>query len=114
MRAGKLRHWLTFQRDAGQLDSDGAWEPAWLDAFVARSRMPCEIVYLQGRELLAAHAINSKVTCRITTWYRPGFVAALRAVAPDGSVFNIEAVLPDSTSGRSSVVLLASTGVNEG
>lgn len=114
MRAGKLRHWLTFQRDAGQLDSDGAWEPAWLDAFVARSRMPCEIVYLQGRELLAAQAMNSKVTCRITTRYRPGFVAALRAVAPDGSVFNIEAVLPDSTSGRSSVVLLASTGVNEG
>lgn len=114
MRAGKLRHWLTFQRDAGQLDSDGAWEPAWLDAFVARSRMPCEIVYLQGRELLAAQAMNSKVTCRITTRYRPGFAASLRAVAPDGSVFNIEAVLPDSTSGRSSVVLLASTGVNEG
>lgn len=114
MRAGKLRHWLTFQRDAGQQDSDGAWEPAWVDAFIARSRMPCEITYLQGRELLAAQAMNSKVTCRITTRYRPGFVAALRALAPDGSLFNIEAVLPDNVSGRREVVLLASTGINEG
>ncbi len=114
MRAGRLRHWLTFQRDEGGQDSDGAWEAAWLDAFPQGSRMPCEIVYLQGRELLAAQAMNSKVTCRITTRYRPGFVASLRAVAPDGSIFNIEAVLPDNVSGRSSVVLLASTGVNEG
>lgn len=114
MRAGSLRHWLTFQRDAGQLDSDGAWEPAWIDAFVARSRMPCEVVYLQGRELLSAQALNSKVTCRITTRYRPGFVASMRAVAPDGSFFNIEAILPDAVSGRRTVVLLASTGVNEG
>lgn len=114
MRAGKLRHWLTFQRDAGQLDSDGAWEPAWLDAFVARSRMPCAIVYLQGSELLAAQALNSKVNCRINTRYRPGFQAAMRAVAPDGSIFNIEAVLPDSVSGRHEIALLASTGVNEG
>ena len=114
MRAGKLRHWLTFQRDAGQLDSDGAWEPAWLDAFIARPRMPCEIAYLQGRELLAAQAMNSKVTCRITTRYRPGFEAAQRAVAPDGTIFNIEAILPDGVSGRRTVVLLASTGINEG
>ena len=114
MRAGRLRHWLTFQRDAGQLDSDGAWEPAWLDAFVARSRMPCAIVYLQGRELLAAQAMNSKVTCRIETRYRPGFEASMRAVAPDGSIYNLEAVLPDSVSGRHEVWLLASTGINEG
>lgn len=114
MRAGKLRHWLTFHRDAGQLDSDGAWEMAWIDAFPTSSRMPCEITYLQGRELIAAQALNSKVTCRIVTRYRPGFEASLRAVASDGSIFNIEAVLPDSGSGRSSVALLASTGVNEG
>lgn len=114
MKAGRLRHWLTFQEDRGQLDSDGAWEPAWLDAFAARSRMPCEIIYLQGRELLAAQALNSKVSCRINTRYRPGFHAALRAVAPDGSIFNIEAVLPDSASGRHEIGLLASTGVNEG
>lgn len=114
MKAGRLRHWLTFQRDFGGLDSDGAWEPAWLDAFGARSRMPCQIENLQGRELLAAQAMNSKVTCRITVRYRPGFEASLRAVAPDGSVYNIEAVLPDNSTGRSSLILLASTGVNEG
>lgn len=114
MKAGRLRHWLTFQRDAGQQDSDGAWEAAWVDAFVARSRMPCSIEFLQGRELLAAQALASKVTCRIRTRYRPGFVASLRAVAPDGAVYDIEAVLPDAATSRHEVVLLASIGVNEG
>lgn len=114
MKAGRLRYWLTFQEDRGQLDSDGAWEPAWVDAFIAHSRMPCEIVYLQGRELLAAQAMNSRVTCRITTRHRDGITAAMRAVAPDGTIFNIEAVLPDDRTSRHSLALLASTGVNEG
>lgn len=114
MKAGRLRHWLTFQEDRGQQDSDGAWEPAWLDAFASNSRMPCRVEYLQGRELLAAQAMNSKVTCRITTRFREGFQASFRAVAPDRSIFNIEAVLPDSMTGRHETVLLASIGVNEG
>jgi len=114
MRAGRLRHWLTFQRKVTDLDSDGATVEVWVDAFELNSRMPCEVEYLSGRELIAAQMVNSRVTCRLSTRYRPGFDATLRATQPDGTIYNLEALVPDSRSGRRDVTFLASTGINEG
>jgi head-tail adaptor len=114
MRAGRLRHWLTFQRKVTDLDSDGATVETWVDAFELNSRMPCNVEYLSGRELIAAQMVNSRVSCRLSTRYRPGFDATLRATQPDGTIYNLEALVPDSRSGRREVTFLASTGVNEG
>ena len=114
MRAGSLRHWLTFQRKVTDLDSDGATVETWVDAFELNSRMPCNVEYLSGRELIAAQMVNSRVSCRLSTRYRPGFDASLRATQPDGTIYNLEAIVPDSRSGRREVTFLASTGVNEG
>ncbi len=120
MSAGKLRQWLTFQTLAldsdGQLvrDSDGQLVEDWVDAFDFGTRMPCEIENLSGRELLAAQALASRATHRITTRYRPGFSASQRAVHSNGTIYNIESVQVDNDSGIRWVRLLASSGLNAG
>lgn len=114
MRAGRLRHHLTFERLTEELDSDGAMVTAWVDAFDVSSRMPCEVTPLSGRELIAAQAVQSIVSVRIKTRYRPGFVAKMRARGEGGTLYNIEAVIPDPDSGRRYVTLMCSTGANEG
>lgn len=114
MRAGRLRHWLTFEKKVTELDSEGAKVEYWMDAFVLNSRMPCEVVDLSGRELIAAPAVRSSVTTRIRTRYRPGFEAAMRARAPNGTIYNIEAVILDPDSRQSWVTMPASSGLNEG
>lgn len=123
MRAGRLRTWLTFQKravdidsdgEAGQIDDIGNRIERWEDAFAASSRMPAEVVATSGRELMAAAAAQSRVSHRITVRYRTGFDAGMRAVDPDGTIYNLEAIIPDRETGRNSITFLASTGVNEG
>jgi len=120
VKAGRLRHWLTFETKAAEadgsavLDSDGKLEEDWVPAFQTSPRLPCEVVYLSGRELIAAQAVQSKVNVRIRARARPGFDAVQRARSPAGQIFNVEAVIPDPDSGNRFVTLLASTGVNEG
>ena len=114
MKAGRLRHWLTFEAPTTTLDSDGAQVEVWADAFSVNSRMPCELVALSGRELIAAAAVQSKVSVRIRCRYRAGFAANWRAVADDGTVWNIEAVIPDPDSRIRWVSMTTSQGVNEG
>lgn len=115
MRAGKLRHWLTFEKPGEpEQDSDGALVESWVDAFEISVRMPCQIETLSGRELLAAQSIASKTTHRITTRYRTGFDATMRATETGGQIWSIEAVLQDNDSRRREIRLLASSGVNAG
>jgi SPP1 family predicted phage head-tail adaptor len=111
VNAGRLRHRVTFESLTVVLDSDGAQDEAWVDAF----GMPisAEIEPLSGRELIAAQAVQSKVSVRIKVRYRTGFLASMRAVHR-GTIYNIEAVVPDPDSGIRGITLLCSTGVNEG
>ena len=114
MKAGRLRHWLTFETKVVDLDDDGATVEAWAPAFGVSTAMPAEVVFLSGRELIAAQAVQSKVTARIRVRHRPGFDAVQRARSSAGQVFNIEAVIPDPDSGHRFVTLLCSSCVNEG
>lgn len=114
MRAGALRHWLTFESLTTTLDEeDGSTTEAWVDAFPVNTRMPCEVVALSGRELLSAQSVQSKVSTRVTVRYRPGFTASMRARG-EGVVYNIEAIVPDPESRIEYVTLLCSSGVNQG
>lgn len=114
MKAGSLRHWLIFEKPGPvELDSDGAQVETWLPAFDTSSRMPCEVTAMSGRELIAAQAVQSKVTTRIKVRFRPGFDATMRATLGD-TIYNIEAVIPDPRSRIGYVTLLASSGVNDG
>lgn len=114
MKAGRLRHWVTFQTLATDQDSDGNVVQEWIDAFPVGTRMPCQIEPLSGREMAAAQSLYSRATAKITARFRPGFDAIQRAVNDDGTTYNIEAVLPDDESGRRYVILYCSAGTNAG
>jgi SPP1 family predicted phage head-tail adaptor len=115
MQAGRLRHWLTFQTPGEEEpDSDGAMSFEWLDAFEVSTRMPCSVEALSGRELIAAQAVQSEVTTRIRTRYRPGFHSVQRAIGTDGTIYNIRSVVPDEDSRRRYVTLLATSGTDAG
>lgn len=113
MNPGALRHWVMFQALAEpQLDSDdGLVTETWEDAYGVR--FPVEIQPLSGRELVAAQAVQSKVSTRIRSRSITGLEAAMRVVH-GSTVYNIEAVVPDPLSGREWVTLLCSSGVNDG
>jgi SPP1 family predicted phage head-tail adaptor len=97
------------------MDSDGAQDTVWIDAFPLNARMPCDVVDMSGRELIAAQASHSKVTTKLKTRFRPGFSAGMRARDGfTGQIFNIEAVILDGHSRRRNVVLLCTSGVNLG
>lgn len=114
MQAGRLRHRVLFERPVVELDSDGAQVETWVEAFPAvPDGISAEIIPLNARELIAAQAVQSKVTTRIKVRYRPGYAARWRATHR-GTVYNIEGVLPDADSGFDTVTLLCSSGVNDG
>jgi SPP1 family predicted phage head-tail adaptor len=114
VKSGRLRHHLTFERQTTEKDSDGEDVDSWGDAFTTSNRMPCEVEALSGRELIAAQSVHSRVTTRITTRYRPGFAADMRATGTDGTIYDLLAVIPDADSRRRSVTLLAASGINAG
>jgi SPP1 family predicted phage head-tail adaptor len=111
MRAGKLRHYVTYETKTLEQDSDGAVDYVWSDYF--GFPVATEISPASGREFMAAQAVQSNVTARLKVRYRDGFVPTMRAVYR-GKYYNIEAVLPDPVSGQEYLTLLCSTGVNEG
>jgi SPP1 family predicted phage head-tail adaptor len=109
--AGRLRHRVSFEQMVVDLDSDGATVETWVDVF--GQPLSAEIVPLSGRELMAAQAVQSEVNTRIRLRHRPGLVAAMRAVHR-GTVYNIQAVVPDPGSGTGWVTLMCVSGVNQG
>lgn len=110
MQAGRLRHRVTIEELLTEQDSDGATVEAWTPIGPPVS---AEIVALSGRELIAAQAVQSKVSTRIRIRYRPGIKPSMRVVHRD-AIYNIEVVIPDMGSGVRSLTLPCTSGVNEG
>lgn len=111
MQAGALRHRITIEQRVDEVDSDdGALDESWAHAF---GPISAEIVALSGRELIAAQAVQSKISTRIRIRHRPGVVASMRALHR-GVIYNIAAVIPDPTSGVDYMTLMCESGVNEG
>lgn len=87
MRAGALRHRVTFQtRDMGQ-DSGGQQVLTWSNLL---TNVPADVQPLSGREMLAAQAVNAELSHTITVRFHPLLtdpvkVAAMRAVYSDGT-----------------------------
>lgn len=110
--AGKLRHRISIQRRqvAGQDPQTGAPLYAWVDVW---ANVPAAIEPLSAREFIAASAVQSEVTTRITIRYRAGVTAAMRILHND-CIYNIQGVLADPDSGRSWLTLPCSEGVNNG
>lgn len=105
--AGRLRHRVTIEELASELDSDGAQVDSWITFGDGRA-LPAEISPLSARELIAAQAVHSKVTTRIRLRYRTGITAAMRVRHRD-MVYEIEGVIPDPDSGRRFITLMTTS-----
>lgn len=112
MRAGLLRHFVLFEDFITDVDSDGAEVGAWVPAFNGQ-RQQVSIEPLSGRELIAAAAVQSKVSVKMRMQYKPGVRARMRVVLRS-TIYDIEAVMEDRATGVRYLTLLCSTGPNDG
>lgn len=112
MRAGPLRQYVTVEALENEIDSDGALIETWVPAFDGQL-LAAEISPLSGRELIAAQAIQSKVTTRIRIRYRPGVLPSMR-VRHRSTVYNIDAVIADSETLNQYITLQCLSGVSDG
>lgn len=110
MKVGRLRHRIKLQTsgethdpDTGEMTGGG-----WADTVTGE---PADIAPMSGREFVAAAALQTRVTTRITIRYRDGVNTKMRAIdEATGKVYGIEAVLPDPKSGREYLTLMCSEG----
>lgn len=108
MQAGKLRKRIEIQRRAST--QDGYGQPLMTWETIASTQ--AEIEPMNGRELVAAMAVQSEATHTVTIRYRPGITAALR-IKYAGRLFNIHSVIDESERHRM-LTLLCSEGMNDG
>lgn len=111
MKAGRLRHRVTVEALTVELDSDGQQVETWAD--VCGQMLSADIMPVSGRELIAADAVQAKVTTRVVMRYRAGLKPSMRVVHR-ARIYNIEAIVPDPDSGFTRVTLQCSDGVNQG
>lgn len=112
MRAGQLRQRVMLQRDGRHQDPNtGEMISGWTN--LTEKPIPCSVEPVSGREFIAGQATQNEVTARIVIRYRAGVTSAMRAVHR-GTTYNIEAVLPDKSSGREYLTLMVSGGLSEG
>jgi SPP1 family predicted phage head-tail adaptor len=105
----RLRHRVTISRPVEARDESGEVVTSW--AMVV-DNLPAEIVPLSGREFIAAAAVQSEVTARITIRIMPGIDSTMR-IAHDDRIYNIVAVLRDPSLSRW-LTLMCKEGVNDG
>lgn len=109
LRAGNLRHRVAIEQQVTETDSSGAVETFW--EYV--TTVWASIDDVSGRELLLAEQVQSGVSTRIVTRFRPEIEASMR-VKHNGVIYNIEAIISDPDSGREYLTLQCSTGLNDG
>jgi len=109
MNPNKLRHRITIQSRSTTPDAYGGQPTTWTDFAV---NVAAAIRPLSSRELMAAQAVQAETSHMITIRYRPGIVAAMRAVYK-GRYFNL--ATPLNTDERNiELVIPAVEGLNNG
>lgn len=98
IRAGSLNHFLSLQerQTSRNPDTGAVINLGWVEV----DRLWSGIEPLSGREFVAAAAVQSQVTARIVTYRDPRVKRGMRFVHDDGTIYRIEAVLPDKKNGR--------------
>lgn len=111
MRAGLLRHRIVIQEPVQvQNPESGEMIQVWEDRWV---KVPAMFEFVNSRELLAAQAVQSEVTAKITIRYRDGVVASMRGIHR-GRAWNFTTPMTDNDSGLDYLVIPVSAGVNDG
>lgn len=112
----RLRHRITFEQQVVEQDSNGdtviTWETAALDSSTDLEDVPAEVLTGEGRELIAAGAVQGEIAARINLRWFPGLDQSWRIVHQD-RIYNIRSIETDAT-GRREYRLRCSAGVNEG
>lgn len=113
MDAGNLRKRITFQQRTTTVDSYGQQTTTWTDLITVWA----SIEALSARELLAAQAVQSEVSHKITVRYRAEFanpvaVAAMR-ITYNGRLFNIQGATNIDERNRE-IDLTCAEGLNNG
>lgn len=112
MRAGDLRHRITFQalgpaQDPVTGEEIEGWATVW-------EKVPASVEPLSARDLIAAQAGQSEASGRMVIRYRPGVLPTMR-ILHRGDVYNIQGPpLPDPDSGLEYLTILVAKGVNDG
>lgn len=112
MRAGALRHRITFQT-LGQIQDPGSGEmlPGWQTVW---DKVPASVEPLSARDLIAAQAGQSEASGRMVIRYRTGVLPTMR-ILHRGDVYNIQGQpMPDPVSGLEYLTILVAKGVNDG
>lgn len=75
MRAGRLRHRITFQQEPSRTDDEiGGYVPEWSDVCAVYA----SVDPLRGKEALAAAQVQADTMHKITIRWRSGLTAAMR------------------------------------
>jgi SPP1 family predicted phage head-tail adaptor len=111
MRLGPLRHKLRIEEQSQTQDgTTGAITVAWETVATVYGA----IEPLSVRNFLAADAVQSKIEANIRIRYRSDINASMRIVdVATSNVYNIEGILPDAKTGRHSMLIPVSRGVND-
>ena len=96
LRAGKLRHYVTFNRLVRTPDGHGGFTPS-MDPYLTAGAM---IEGLDGRESMLAESFQGIAHYRITIRARSGLLTSDQAALPDGTVLNIRSVIDPDGRGR--------------
>ncbi|MBD2781538.1 phage head closure protein [Xenorhabdus szentirmaii] len=112
MRAGRLRHRITLQKNESSRSPMGSVINKWVDI----ADVWAEVQPISGRELVASGAVLSEATVRIWLRYRDDITTTNRIVyqgaSTHGKSFAIVAVIPDPKHTR--LELLCKGGVKYG
>ncbi|WP_122678403.1 phage head closure protein [Pseudomonas viridiflava] len=112
MRAGRLRHRITFQvlgrrQDPQTGEELESWETVW-------EKVPAAVEPLSSRDLVAAQAGQSEATGRMVIRYRAGVLPTMR-ILYRGEIYDIKGpALPDPDSGLDYLTMLVAKGVSGG
>ncbi|MDC9583359.1 phage head closure protein [Xenorhabdus sp. PR6a] len=107
MRAGRLRHRVTIQKNESSRSPMGSVINKWVDV----AEVWAEVRTISGRELVASSAVFSEVTIRIWLRYRADITTGHRIVY-QGKPLVIAVVIPDTKHTR--LELLCKGGVRNG
>ena len=119
--SGKLRHRVRLEENLEQVDSDGGVIQDPNTGEVARAWTPvgtywASIEPLSAKEFLAAQAVQSQVTTRISMRKPARIDAAMRLVhmvnGQPGAIYNPAGILPDKESGMEYITLPCASGAN--
>ncbi|WP_448089512.1 phage head closure protein [Pseudomonas azerbaijanoccidentalis] len=112
MRAGLLRHRITFQSPGMVQDPEtGEMLPGWVPVW---EKVAASVEPLSARDLIAAQAGQSEASGRVVIRYRAGVLPTMRIIHR-GDVYDIQGQpMPDPVSGLEYLTILVAKGVNDG